>query len=113
MKLENSGGDKSKGTSRRGKSKGISRRDKSKGQIRVASNTEMKFKILRICSDTPASSMQIARKLGCETHNGYLRRCILKLKNDGLLEFTIPEKPASRLQQYKITEQGCRLLSNA
>ena len=101
------------GTSRRGQVEVASRSGKSKWQVIGASNTEMKFKILRICSDTTASSMQIARKLGYEMHNGYLRRCILKLKNDGLLEFTIPEKPASRLQQYKITEQGCRLLSNA
>ena len=114
-------GDKSKGqvegASRGGKSEWqvevASRSGKSKWQVIGASNTEMKFKILSICSDTPASSMQIARKLGYETHNSYLRKCILKLKNDGLLEFTIPEKPASRLQQYKITEQGHRLLSNA
>jgi len=30
--------------------------------------------------------------------------------DNGLIAYTIPEKPASRLQQYKLTQKGIKIL---
>lgn len=43
------------------------------------------------------------------THNDIDR---LRMLFDWLLEMTIPDKPNSRLQKYRLTEKGCRWLKS-
>jgi len=38
--------------------------------------------------------------------SGHLNTVIRALLDDGLIERTIPEKPGSRLQKYKLTRKG-------
>ncbi len=67
--------------------------------------------ILSSCSTSPLSSAEIASALGHKQLSGNLRKAIPQLRIAGLLQYTIPEKPNSRLQRYRLTAKGRALLS--
>ena len=50
----------------------------------------------------------IAQKLGTSSRAGHLSRILAELVSNGLIELTLPEKPNSRLQRYRLTEKGKR-----
>ncbi|NOZ86822.1 MAG: transcriptional regulator, partial [Deltaproteobacteria bacterium] len=61
--------------------------------------------ILKVLSDTPLSASEIAAVLGLETKTGAFKRTIKELLEQGLIEYTIPEKPNSRLQKYRLKKR--------
>jgi ATP-dependent DNA helicase RecG len=64
------------------------------------------MRILQACAKKPLSSAEIAEALGHKTLSGNVRRTLPSLRQAGLIEYTIPDKPNSRLQKYRITEEG-------
>jgi len=66
--------------------------------------------ILKACALNPVSSSEIASALGHKQLSGNLRKVIPHLREIGLLEYTIPGKPNSRLQKYRLTQKGSNLL---
>ncbi|MCX7397891.1 MAG: putative DNA binding domain-containing protein [Planctomycetales bacterium] len=68
--------------------------------------TEAEFGILRFLSGGPRSRMDIAEFLGIERRSGSIARALVTLLANELAELTIPEKPTSRNQEYRITEKG-------
>ena len=60
-------------------------------------------------SETDMPRKDIVSKLGYNSVTGNLRNAINNLLNNGLIEYTIPEKPRSRNQKYKLTELGKNL----
>ena len=68
-------------------------------------------RITSILADQVLSSGDITAALGKEYYSGHLRRVIKMLLSDGIIEYTIPEKPRSRLQKYRLTEKGRQMLS--
>lgn len=65
-----------------------------------------KMSILLACMNGPASKSEIATKIGLSARSGTLNRLLPGLITEGLLEYTIPGKPNSRLQKYSITAMG-------
>lgn len=51
-------------------------------------------------------------ELGLRHWKTFQANYLLPLIGAGLIERTIPEKPKSRLQKYRLTEMGRRLLDN-
>jgi Fic family protein len=68
--------------------------------------SEQVAKILRSCSQGPKTKAEILAAAGLA--NAYLnyKRHILPLIKSGILEMTIPDKPNSRLQKYRITSKA-------
>ena len=50
------------------------------------------------------SRSELAECLGHKSITGALRQALADLMAAGLVEYTIPDKPSSRLQRYRITE---------
>jgi len=63
-------------------------------------------KILTLLQGAPLSKSEIASRLELNTVTGALNRTIKELLFKGMIEYTIPEKPQSRMQKYIITEKG-------
>jgi ATP-dependent DNA helicase RecG len=74
---------------------------------------QVDWHILQACAKTPLSSAEIASALGHKTLSGNVRRALPALRDAGLLEYTIPDKPNSRLQKYRLTEKGRKALEEA
>ena len=73
--------------------------------------SEQVVKILRACAQGPKTKAELLKAAGLA--NAYLnyKRHILPLVQSGILEMTIPEKPNSRLQKYRLTPKGRNLLN--
>ena len=56
------------------------------------------------------SSAGLTKTLGHREVSGALRRAIKTLLRDELIAYTLPDKPTSRLQKYRLTLAGERAL---
>ena len=78
-------------------------RPESKPESRPGS---LELRVLALLIEAPLSKSTIANSLGHRSVSAGLNKVIRSLRKDGLIEYTIPEKPGSRLQKYQITENG-------
>jgi ATP-dependent DNA helicase RecG len=67
--------------------------------------------IVRSLASGPLSARELVDKLGLKSKTGALKRSLHELLNRGLAEYTIPGKPNSRLQKYRLTEKGRKVLN--
>ena len=63
-------------------------------------------RILALLAAEPRSRSAIADGLGHRSVSAGLNRVIQRLLQDGRAEYTVPDKPNSRLQKYRITQAG-------
>jgi len=68
------------------------------------------IKIVKSLKEKILAKSEIAEILGENTVSGALNRLIKTLISEGLIEYTIPDKPNSRLQKYRLTDKGRLLL---
>jgi ATP-dependent DNA helicase RecG len=66
--------------------------------------------IIRILGSGQMSAADLVSKLGLKSKTGALKRSLQELLDKGLVEYTIPDKPKSRLQKYQLAEKGRKLL---
>ena len=72
--------------------------------------SEMASKVLSILTAGPMGKAEIARKLGKSKPNRYLNELVAHLVQQVFIQYTLPEKPNSRMQKYLLTEKGRQLL---
>ena len=54
----------------------------------------------------PMSKSGLSRSLGQRSVSGQLNRVISALLGDGSIDYTIPDRPRSRLQEYRLADAG-------
>ena len=67
-------------------------------------------RILRGLLNGALSVRELATALGMQGKTGALKRTIGELLAETLIEYTLPDKPNSRLQKYRLTPAGERML---
>lgn len=60
----------------------------------------------------PRSAVEIMTLFGRSDRTKFKKAVLNSLMSDMLLEYTIPDKPNSRLQKYRLTAKGRRLAAS-
>jgi len=63
-------------------------------------------RIMVALAATPASRSEIAAAIGHKSISSSIRQAVADLIAAGLMEYTVPEKPNSRLQKYRLTPKA-------
>ena len=80
----------------------LSKNDPSDERAQSGAQSDM---ILHILSDSPLSAAELMEILGLKTKTGAFKRIIKELLENGRIAYTIPDKPNSRLQKYRLKEK--------
>ncbi len=64
------------------------------------------IRILHLLEKELLGKAELSGKLGQKEISGHLNKTIRMFLSDLLIEMTLPDKPNSRLQKYRLTEKG-------
>ena len=70
------------------------------------------LRLLSLMEAGPRTKSEVARELGKAKPSRHLHETMARLVASGALGHTIPEKPNSRLQRYRLTPLGSAILAS-
>ncbi len=73
------------------------------GQAVLSAN---QITILRACHDGAVSAETLSAAVGHNSGTGHFKRLLRPLLSEGFLEMTVPDRPTSAAQQYRLTDKG-------
>ena len=74
--------------------------------------SDLTTKILENLAEHPMGKAEIAKAIGHKSVSGQLKKQVKWLQEQKLIEMTIPDKPNSRLQKYRLTDKGLQRLKD-
>ena len=80
--------------------------------VQVGQLDESTLKVLTAVSERDMSRSELLAGLGLTNETRNARRHLDPLLEAGLIEWTVPDRPNSRLQRYRITDAGRTRLNN-
>lgn len=78
----------------------------------VSQPESLELRVLRLLINIPLSKIDISQRLGQRGISGHLNQVIGFMLVDRTIEYTIPDKPKSSKQRYRLTEKGITLLAS-
>ena len=72
--------------------------------------TKVEGEILAACAGEPQRTPDLLRLVGYSTRTGNFKKALARLLALGVLEMTIPDKPRSSKQCYRMTAEGKKML---
>ncbi|MDE2770288.1 MAG: DUF4062 domain-containing protein [Bacteroidota bacterium] len=72
----------------------------------------IELRVLALLTNGPLSRKELSKSLGHKKISGRLNKVIPLLLNEGKVAYTLPEKPQSRLQKYRLTAKGKATISD-
>ena len=73
---------------------------------------DLKSRVLNLIAEGPLSKSELSKRLGYKQLSGQFNKVFRNLLADEMIEYTLPEKPRSRYQQYRLTDKGRTELTN-
>jgi len=70
------------------------------------------LRVLGLLTNGPMSRKELSKSLGQKRISGQLNKVISLLLEEGKVAYTLPEKPQSRLQEYRLTDKGKATISD-
>ena len=83
--------------------------NQSEGRKKAQVRGDVDIHILAACFAAPLSSAEIAHALGHKQLSGNIRKALPRMRDSGLLVYTVPDSHNSRMQKYQLTEEGMAL----
>ncbi len=78
----------------------------------VTQSESVILKLLMVIKDNTLASSEIMESLNLKHRNNFRNNYLHPALEKGLIERTLPDKPNSRLQKYRLTPKGLNLLTN-
>jgi Fic family protein len=85
-------------------------KDKHIVEHKVERLSEAMIAVLKVLGTKSLSRKEIFGAIGMKNDFRAFRRNIEPLLTDGFIEMTVPDKPSSKLQKYRLTEEGRTLI---